>query len=277
VFSQWPSSKFSLLPWLYALAMIMLPITYIAEGQVASYILGARGREILFKSRLILLGIYGGFNILVGLVMKFKISSNKSNNARAAKVKTSVDLDWMTNVGNISTMFGFVLCTFLNIEYLGGSQTCIFFLAPLMLLLNKDSYLLKGLGEHNRYFPIIAVTSLFLMLMAIHSLLLGKFFVFFGFHFTRSIPLELNNLELMKNLGLLGLTLPSHYFYNIFMWNFKMQSHAYILLLLAPINVAAIVFADLSSTQMLAVLGIVGSIAQYYVGNQIQRKGKAIL
>jgi len=186
-------------------------------------------------------------------------------------------------MGNLSAIFGFTLSVILNVQYLGGSQTCIFFLAPLLLLMNfSDNFMLfNSLNESNRYFPIIAATSVFLIGSAIYDLALRNFLMSLGW-ISPSAPLQFMvyttkwTFVAFKNLLFLIMTLPSHYYFNQFLWSFPKQT-GFLWLLISPINIVPAFFANLSSIQMLGVLGLLAGAIQFLYRTQIQRFGREVI
>jgi hypothetical protein len=65
--------------------------------------------------------------------------------------RENLEMEWLPYVGNISTVLGFILAVIVNMWYLEGSPLSIFFLAPILLLLNRDKHLFSGLNRDNRY------------------------------------------------------------------------------------------------------------------------------
>ena len=164
----------------------------------------------------------------------------------------------------------------LNIQYLDGSQTCIFFLAPILLLLNPDQYLLKGLSEKNRYFPIIAVTSVFLVFVSFYHLILKSLLIQLGFKLATSSSISLSNVSILINLALLCMTVPSHYYFNIFMWNFAKQNPM-LWTIIGPLNVLPAIFASIGSIQILGVIGLLAGAIHYFVTSRISKSANRVL
>src|SRR6185437_5111539 len=93
----------------------------------------------------------------------------------------------------------------INISYLGGSSLCIFFLSPVLLLLNDDQKMMKGLTEQNRYFPVTSTISIFLILSAIYTLMVRDVLLQLNLVAASGQDPVLTRLNLAKNLVLLSL------------------------------------------------------------------------
>ena len=76
----------------------------------------------------------------------------------------------MPAVGNVATVMCFAICLILNVNLTGGSNRAIFFLAPILLLLNQDSDFIAGFGDKQRYFPVTVVISAYLVLTGLYSI-----------------------------------------------------------------------------------------------------------
>ncbi|KAI7724724.1 hypothetical protein M8C21_004601, partial [Ambrosia artemisiifolia] len=75
---------------------------------------------------------------------------------------------WMPAVGNVATIMCFAICLILNVNLTGGSNRAIFFLAPILLLLNQDSDFVAGFGDKQRYFPVTVVISGYMALTSLY-------------------------------------------------------------------------------------------------------------
>jgi hypothetical protein len=85
-------------------------------------------------------------------------------------------------------------------------------LAPILLLLNQDPLLFRGLSERRRYFPPVLCTGAYLSVATV-SQVLAKYNAF-----AERSPFLVDDAKfgtwfLVKNLGLLALTLPNHVFF----------------------------------------------------------------
>jgi len=221
VFTRWPTDvglfRLQQLPWVFAAFVSLLPITYIFLNQLKPN----RKDNLNNDGKIALLTIYAVLNILIAFLMKFTFSlileQRSTQLSTQTRKRTTVDYDWIPCVGNIATLLGFVLSVSVNILFLGGSQTCIFFLAPLLVLLSQDHLYFTRLTYHNKHFPIIAATSLFLMFASLeHLIFLSNAFVgdtFLALFNPVAPTTSISFLHLIKNLILLVGTLPSHFFF----------------------------------------------------------------
>jgi len=81
-----------------------------------------------------------------------------------AKQMSEFGLAWLPAVGNIAVILCFALSLVLNVGITGGADVSIFAIAPLLLLLNQDMYIFKGMGDKQRYFPLTAAVAVYLTL-----------------------------------------------------------------------------------------------------------------
>ena len=93
-----------------------------------------------------------------------------------------------------------------------GADEAIFVLAPILLLLNQDPLLFRGLTERRRYLPLVLCASAYLSAAAA-SQVLAKHSAF-----AERSPFIVDDAKfgtwfLVKNLGLLAATLPNHAFF----------------------------------------------------------------
>ncbi|KAJ0243426.1 No exine formation 1 [Hirschfeldia incana] len=178
---------------------------------------------------------------------------------------------WMPAVGNVATIVCFAICLILNIHISGGSSQAIFFLAPILLLLNQDSDLLSGFGDKQRYFPVTLAISTYL---ALSSLYVVWEEVWFGGNTGWGV--EIGGREwffAVKNLALLILTSPGHIIFNRYVWSYSTKNSDPSPMLTLPLSFAAVVITDVFQVRLLGVLGIVYSVAQYVISRQQHMKG----
>jgi len=162
----------------------------------------------------------------------------------------------MNYVGTLSTSIGFAIFGVIQIYFMKGSIHSIFFLSSILLLLPESKNI-----NCSRYFPVILAISSFYTLYSIYDL-------FFG-----TIP---SSLYLIKNTILIGLALPSHYYFLTFLWNFHHQI-TLLWLIIAPLCVLPIVFSDISGVRVLGIMGILSSGVQYIQGQNIKKTGRQII
>ncbi|KAK3421332.1 hypothetical protein EUGRSUZ_G01983 [Eucalyptus grandis] len=172
---------------------------------------------------------------------------------------------WMPSVGNVATVMCFAICLILNVNLTGGSNRAIFFLAPILLLLNQDSDFIAGFGDKQRYFPVTVVISGYLVLTTLFSIWEDVWQGNAGWG-----QLQIGGPDwffAVKNVALLVLTFPSHILFNRFIWSYRKQNDA-MPLLAVPLNLPSILITDVLKIKILGLLGIVYSLAQYLISRQ---------
>jgi hypothetical protein len=153
------------------------------------------------------------------------------------------------------------LAVILNIEYLGGGSSCVFFLSPLLLLLTRDNYVFTTLEDKNRYFPILAACSGFLGFVSVHTLWLRRVLGLLGI-LGVSVGQQSSWYFLLRNTALLAIQAPVQWSILAFFQTYEKQSQYWWLMLL-PLNFLT-ALSDLTSVQLLSVLGMGGCIAEFY-------------
>ncbi|CAF1884148.1 unnamed protein product [Brassica napus] len=256
-------------------------------------------------ARTSLLGLYAAIFMLIALLIKFELTSllrekvsessgpSKTQGGARGMFPTRMRLmqqrratsiqsfaiekmseegaAWMPAVGNVATIVCFAICLILNIHISGGSSQAIFFLAPILLLLNQDSDLLSGFGEKQRYFPVILAISTYLALSSLYTVWEE---VWFGGNTGWGI--EIGGREwffAVKNLALLILTAPGHIIFNRYVWSYTSKQSDASPMLTLPLSFAAVVITDVFQVRLLGVLGIVYTVAQYVISRQQYIKG----
>lgn len=249
-------------------------------------------------ARTSLLGLYAAIFMLIALEIKYKLASimrekivdsggirNHSGQSvsanflprmrfmpqrRAATVpsftikKLAADGAWMPAVGNVATVMCFVICLVLNINLTGGSNRSIFFLAPILLLLNQDSDFIAGFGDRHRYFPVTVVISGYFVLTALYSIWEDVWQGNGGWGLQIGGP---DWIFLVKNLALLILTFPSHILFNRYVWSHVKQSDSPPWITL-PLNLLPIACTDVLKIRILGILGVIYSLSQYLITRQ---------
>ncbi|XP_058102832.1 uncharacterized protein LOC131246592 [Magnolia sinica] len=308
VFTHLPSASSTRhLPWVFALLVALFPVTYLLEGQLRVKSVGAdeEGDKLttllaVEGDRMSLLGLYATLFMLIALEIKFELASlmhekaldrssmhqsgrntvfgpkmrlmqqRKASTAPSFTVKKlAAEGAWMPAVGNVSTILCFVICLILNIHFTGGSNRAIFFLAPILLLLNQDTDFVSGFGDRQRYFPVMVAISGYLVLTALYRIWEEVW------HGDSGWGLEIGGpgwFFAVKNAALLMLTLPNHILFNRFMWDYTKQTDS-MLLLTMPLNLPSIVITDIITVKVLGLLGVIYSLAQYLISRQIRIQG----
>ncbi|KAJ6388304.1 hypothetical protein OIU77_026806 [Salix suchowensis] len=250
-------------------------------------------------ARTSLLGLYAAIFMLIALEVKFELASlmrekalerggirhsqssqsSSSNFAprmrfmqqrRASTVPTftikrmAAEGAWMPAVGNVATIMCFAICLILNVNLTGGSNQAIFFLAPILLLLNQDSDFVAGFGDKQRYFPVTVAISAHLVLTSLYSIWEEIW------HGNTGWGIEIGGPDwffAVKNLAILILTFPSHILFNRFVWSCTKETNSSALITL-PLNLPSIIISDIMKIRILGCLGIIYTIAQTLVSRQ---------
>lgn len=250
-------------------------------------------------ARTSLLGLYAAIFMLIALEIKFELAallrekvterggprhsqSGQNGSAsvpprlrfmqqrRASAVPTftikrmAAEGAWMPAVGNVATIMCFAICLILNVNLTGGSNRAIFFLAPILLLLNQDSDFVAGFGDKQRYFPVTVAISGYLVLTALYRIWEDVW------HGNPGWSLEIGGHDwffAVKNLALLILTFPSHILFNRFVWSYTRRNDSTPLLTI-PLNIPSIIITDVLKVKILGLLGIIYSLAQYLISRQ---------
>lgn len=250
-------------------------------------------------ARTSLLGLYAAIFMLIALEIKYKLASIMREKAvdsggirhshsgqsvsasflprarfmqhrRASTVpsftikRMAADGAWMPAVGNVATIMCFAICLVLNVYLTGGSNRAIFFLAPILLLLNQDSDFVAGFGDRHRYFPVTLVISAYFVLTALYSIWEDVWQGNAGWGLQIGGP---DWIFMVKNLALLVLTFPSHIIFNRYVWSHTKQSDSPPWITL-PLNLLPIACTDVLKIKILGILGVIYSLAQYLITRQ---------
>ncbi|VAI26762.1 unnamed protein product [Triticum turgidum subsp. durum] len=310
VFTHLPSeSSTRVLPWVFSLLVALFPVTYLLEGQLRANSFAEEEEAEKFTNmlaiegaRMSLLGLYAAIFMIIALEIKFELAlllhdkaadvthgvsggrgsafppkarllqQRRSHAAPTFTIKRlAAEAAWMPAIGNLSTVLCFIICLVLNVTLTGGSNRAIFFLAPILLLLNQDSDIVAGFGDRQRYFPVTISISGYLLLASLYKI------------WEEAWPgtgsggwaLDIGGsvwLYAVKNVALLVLTLPNHILFNRFMWDYVRQTDSKLLLTL-PLNLPSIIMTDVLSVRVLGLLGAIYSLAQYLISRRIRIAG----
>ncbi|XP_061989600.1 uncharacterized protein LOC133708162 [Rosa rugosa] len=196
--------------------------------------------------------------------MRFMQQRRASSISSFTIKKMTAEGAWMPAVGNVATVMCFAICIILNVNLTGGSNRAIFFLAPILLLLNQDSDFVAGFGDKQRYFPVTIVISSYLVITAVYSIWEEIW------HGNVGWGLEIGGPDwffAVKNLALLILTFPSHILFNRYVWSLTKQTDSTPLITM-PLNLPSVIITDVLKVRILGLLGIIYSLAQYLVSRQ---------
>ncbi|KAJ1257000.1 hypothetical protein BS78_K237300 [Paspalum vaginatum] len=308
VFTHLPSeSSTRVLPWVFSFLVALFPVTYLLEGQLRAKNFADDDEAENFTNmlaiegaRMSLLGLYAAIFMIIALEIKFELALImrekaadrgthgpsirnsafppkarllQQRRAHAAPTFTikrlAAEAAWMPAIGNFSTVLCFVICLILNMTLTGGSNRAIFFLAPILLLLNQDSDIFAGFGDRQRYFPVTISISGYLLLTALYRIWEETWPGNGGWGLDIGGP---GWLFAVKNVALLVLTLPNHILFNRFMWDYVRQTDAKLLLTL-PLNLPSILMTDILTIRVLGLLGAMYSLAQYLISRRIRIAG----
>ncbi|KAH1240001.1 hypothetical protein GmHk_08G024299 [Glycine max] len=178
--------------------------------------------------------------------------------------RMAADGAWMPAVGNVATVLCFAICLVLNVNLTGGSNRSIFFLAPILLLLNQDSDFVTGFGDKHRYFPVTVVISAYFVITALYRTWEDVWQGNSGWGLQIGGP---DWIYVVKNLALLILTFPSHILFNRYVWSHTKQSDSSPWITL-PLNLLPIACTDVLKIKILGILGVIYSLAQYLITRQ---------
>ncbi|KAG4923001.1 hypothetical protein AAZX31_18G279500 [Glycine max] len=250
-------------------------------------------------ARTSLLGLYAAIFMLIALEIKYKLASilrekvidsggirqNHSSQSASASFlprmrfmqhrrattapsftvkRMAADGAWMPAVGNVATVMCFAICLVLNVNLTGGSNRSIFFLAPILLLLNQDSDFVAGFGDKHRYFPVTVIISAYFVITALYSIWEDVWQGNSGWGLQIGGP---DWIFVVKNLALLILTFPSHILFNRYVWSHTKQSDSPPWITL-PLNLLPIACTDVLKIKILGILGVIYSLAQYLITRQ---------
>ncbi|XP_047958204.1 uncharacterized protein LOC125203797 [Salvia hispanica] len=250
-------------------------------------------------ARTFLLGLYAAIFMVIALEIKFELASlirekfmergglrhSQSGESSSAMVpprlrfmkqhrvstmpafttkRIAAEGAWMPAVGNVATVMCFAICLILNVHLTGGSNSAIFFLAPVLLLLNQDSDFFAGFGDKQRYFPVTVAISTHLVSTAVYSIWEDVWHDNTGWGVNIGGP---DWIFAVKNLALLVLTFPSHILFNRFVWSYTKQADSRPLLTI-PLNLPPIIMTDIMKIKILGLLGVIYSLVQYLISRR---------
>ncbi|KAG6426678.1 hypothetical protein SASPL_110905 [Salvia splendens] len=263
------------------------------EGNKFATLLAVEG------ARTSLLGLYAAIFMLIAIEIKFELASlirgkfmergglrhSQSGESSSAMVpprlrymkqrrastlpafttkQIAAEGAWMPAVGNVATVMCFAISLILNVHLTGGSNRAIFFLAPILLLLNQDSDFFAGFGDKQRYFPVTVAISTYLVSTAVYSIWEDVWHGNTGWGVDIRGP---DWIFAVKNLALLVLTFPRHILFNRFVWSYTKQADSRPLLTI-PLNLPPIIMTDIMKIKILGLLGVIYSLAQYLISRQ---------
>eukprot|EP00697_Spironema_sp_BW2_P003265 gnl/Spiro4/14353_TR7727_c0_g1_i1.p1 gnl/Spiro4/14353_TR7727_c0_g1~~gnl/Spiro4/14353_TR7727_c0_g1_i1.p1 ORF type:complete len:1154 (+),score=419.57 gnl/Spiro4/14353_TR7727_c0_g1_i1:64-3462(+) len=216
--------------------------------------------------------MFAAVNLVVAFCFKLHCHAadqQKVSHTSAAAPRTSRTTDThcaCQTVCNAATLAGFFFAALCSL-HLGCSETSVFLLSPVLLMLTPCSVgPFTLLTDSNRYFPIVFVNAAFLTLTVLFNLgvaVLSRNMPVsdvFAFAVNTSTSSALGEMSLVvKNMVLLVAVWPSVGLFCKFLGTLTPQN-TYWLLLSMPLALVALIFADLLAVQILGVMGLVGSV-----------------
>lgn len=247
----------------YGVFIALLPCTYMAIVQIYGSSPQKRGDDLLFSTRLALLGVYASLNFLVALCVKLGNEMSLKREQRGGKVGRKSERTRYgvpIYVGNVASILALSLGSIIHTQYQGGNENCILFLAPILLLLNQDDGMFSKLTEERRYAPLFLASCIFLT----------------GYSVWKMDFAVASSSSILKNLICLICTLPSQSKLSNFLWAMSKLNH-FELIVVAPLNLIAIVIADISALRLLGMLGVVGAAMAIWTSHNIRQQGLRVL
>eukprot|EP00742_Colponemidia_sp_Colp-10_P009350 GILJ01010188.1.p1 GENE.GILJ01010188.1~~GILJ01010188.1.p1 ORF type:complete len:1062 (+),score=129.11 GILJ01010188.1:180-3188(+) len=291
LFLHWPTPEtVQKLPVTYAFFMALLPVFYVSVGQELKHYPRRQGRDYLQTARVTIVSLYAALNIFIAMLVKLKVRQTKLTKGHKpvaaslmhgdSTARRSLDLDWMPGIGNLATIFAFVLTLTLNLYYFKEDDMSILLLSPILLLLSRDNRLFSELTEERRYAPLAAAVTGLMAGSILNQLFLKQAVIMIvRTVFGRSLMWTVGSystFEILKNLFLMVLPLPNLILFTKFLWS-SVQQNDMILLALMPLNILAVVMADFRNIQALACLSIAGGLIQLLMWRQVRRQGQRFI
>jgi len=132
----------------------------------------------------------------------------------------------------------------------------------------------RELTEERKYFPIVCAICLFLLTSASGQIIFRPLIAYFGWLSSSSVSFSWINF--VKDYALFVCVFPSLAKFVSFLWEMNHAS-GFTLLCVGPLNLVPPLASHLLSLQILAVIGIVGVLFQYYMSTQIQKHGLEVI
>lgn len=144
-----------------------------------------------------------------------------------------------------------------------GSDVAVLMLAPLLLLLTQDPYLLPMIDERRRYFPPCAAAVLYLAASALWGAV--------------TTAGDVAAIDTARAAAGVLCTLPNHALFAVYLWNHRRQSE-WPLLVFTPLNAFPAFFAEYHPAVVwLAGLAVAAAVVQGYSMRQVRRAGTRLI
>ena len=181
---------------------------------------------------------------------------------------------WIPTAGNVAVLLCFSLSLFLSRQLSDSPDLPIFFISPMLLLLNSDGSFFRLLSNRQRYAPVHAAVVGYLVLSALVRILGHLLPVVSA---SMVYVLQPTAWNVSKNLAALALAIPNHVLFSRFLWMWAQPHGGGALLLATPLNVPALLLTDIRAVRLLAAGGLAVAAAHYFIGQHVKRAGERIL
>ncbi len=230
--------------------------------------------------QLVLFGTFMAMNGTISIVLKLLTSQFTHQKRRpvntTAESKSINETSWRHSIGNISTVVCLQLLVHLTTHYFEGSQLVVVFLSSLLVLLHSEQAPVSQLSAKNRFYPIILYNSIYMLGSALSLILCSRpFFNYTGFfHVQPSV--NYTTRAAWKNLLLTLGVVPSAIFANLFLHSWRQRSTLAWLLVL-PLDILALLLADITQVRLVAVFALGICIYQFvHTRNNRKRNTRTI-
>jgi len=189
-----------------------------------------------------------------------------SVNALSQRMMAAHSAAWMPMIGNLATLLALLSSILLMLCITSHSDSYIFALAPILLLLNEDPIIFISLIDAKRYAPPTTLVIVYLCYRSIVQLFNGPADVTDVLHSTSIL------LWTLKNSVFILLSTPSNALFINFVLSSK-RLNGLALLILAPLNLIGVCGTDINSIRMLGGIGFVSAIVQYIMQRSLHMTG----
>ncbi|KAK9824524.1 hypothetical protein WJX72_011089 [[Myrmecia] bisecta] len=181
-------------------------------------------------------------------------------------------LAWVPTAGNLLTLLCFTLCLALNSQLTQSSDAAIFALAPMLLLLNQDPLLFRGLSERQRYFPLALAASVYLAASATAQMIQHSFV-----QAESIVTADTRNMGFfVKNLVMMLAVLPMHVAFAQYLWS-RERIGGLTILMLTPLALPVLLLADILTVKILAGLSLAMALVQYLAMRHVRHQGMKLI
>jgi len=261
------------LPWLFALWVACLPLIYASAAvayQRPRVLSGAS--DYVATTRMLTLSTYAAACIALALLLRYRIASPRRAVGRTTRaVPVQEERTWMVRVCNGAAILGYALCVVVQLAYFEGSELCVFFLAPILLLHLPG----EGSQRGNRYFPLTSAMSVLLAVCVACKLILAPYLA--PLHLLQAAKVASWSWQVTaQHAAMLLAVAPTHTYFNIFLWKQQRQSELWVALLM-PLCAIPILLAEIPAMRLLGAYGIVGGLVHLYSMHRVKKEGLRLI